>query len=441
MLNDIFWGFIDFSVLLLELTTLYVVFNILSEVKTSKKSIRLSLILMVIIMYCLRRINISPCTRVLILIISSCIFYKINYQVSFAKCITITLMFFLVLIGIEAIGISIVATLGSVEISTVSENNLYKLEAIVFSKSSLIVIILYSNYILLAGKVDARELLYVCIPIFTNILSLLIIFEYSIEGSYKKLSYNYDVILISFLLLLSSMSLLWIVYKIIKSSKVKLEHELIREKIDMECNYYVNVENNQERVKSLYHDMKNHMICIGNLDDIEKVREYIKDINLELNSIENSFNTGNKIVDILMSEKKNKCIEKGIKFECFLDFSKLDFINMKDICSILSNALDNAINACDKIKDSSILKYICIKVTYVNNFCVINIENSKINKVLKRKKCIITDKKDKFVHGIGIKNIKATVSKYDGEVNINYTDEKFLLTVMIPIKKCSILSN
>jgi sensor histidine kinase YesM len=135
-----------------------------------------------------------------------------------------------------------------------------------------------------------------------------------------------------------------------------------------------------------------------------------------------------------MSEKKAICIEKHIKFESFLDFSKLHFIDMADICIIFSNALDNAIQACDKINDLSILKYISIKVTYVNNFCVINIENSKANNIVKKNNVIVTDKKDKFMHGIGIKNIKNTIKKYDGDVGINFTDNKFILTMMIPVK-------
>jgi sensor histidine kinase YesM len=199
------------------------------------------------------------------------------------------------------------------------------------------------------------------------------------------------------------------------------------------------IENNQEKVKQLYHDMKNHMICISNLNNPKELEKYIKNINIELRGMDNSFNTGNRIIDIIMSEKKAICIEKDIKFESFLDFSKLDFIDMTDMCIIFSNALDNAIQACDRISDLSILKYISIKVTYVNSFCIINIENSKVNDIVKKNTAIITDKKDKFMHGIGIKNIKNTVKKYDGEVSINFIDNKFTLTMMIPIKKCPVL--
>jgi len=52
---------------------------------------------------------------------------------------------------------------------------------------------------------------------------------------------------------------------------------------------------------------------------------------------------------------------------------------------------------------------------------------------------LITDKKDNFMHEIGIKDIKNAVKKYDVEVSINFTDNKFILIMMISIKKCPVL--
>ena len=138
--------------------------------------------------------------------------------------------------------------------------------------------------------------------------------------------------------------------------------------------------------------------------------------------------------DIIISEKYQLCKDKGIRFDIVADFSKLDFIDMMDLCVIFSNALDNAIEACDKILDDSKDKYISVNVTYINSFCFIKIENSKINEINIKNNNFITNKKDKFMHGIGLKNIKDTVYKYNGEIKIEFDDDKFVIKFIFSLK-------
>ena len=93
------------------------------------------------------------------------------------------------------------------------------------------------------------------------------------------------------------------------------------------------------------------MICISNLSNEKDVKEYVKSLDLNIGYI--NFNFGNKILDIIISEKYQLCKDKGIRFDIVADFS-----NMMDLCVIFSNALDNAIEACDKILDDSKDKYV-----------------------------------------------------------------------------------
>ncbi|NGT96949.1 sensor histidine kinase, partial [Clostridium perfringens] len=104
-----------------------------------------------------------------------------------------------------------------------------------------------------------------------------------------------------------------------------------------------------------------------------------------------------------------------------------------DICTIFSNCIDNAIEACKKIKDNN--RYISLKGNCVNNFYVIKIENSKTNKIKKLNGDFLTDKKDKFLHGIGLKNIRLALEKYNGEIIIEPLDDKFILKMLIPINQ------
>ena len=80
-----------------------------------------------------------------------------------------------------------------------------------------------------------------------------------------------------------------------------------------------------------------------------------------------------------------------------------------DISNIFSNMLNNAIEACQKI------------------------ENSKTNKIKRAGSRFITEKKDDFVHGIGIRSIETSAKAYDGDVVIDYDDDKFMIKILIPL--------
>lgn len=337
MLNShMFWDLVHIFTLAIELITIYMLFNTVSERKTSIKTNLISFILIIFMFFAFNIIEINISIRIGIFILSSYIFYIINYRVSFIKSLIIPLLFTLILLGIEILSASIIALINEVSFSFVMNYSMYRIEAIIISKSVAFICVLYFSYFKLSGEISKKDFVYVCIPVCTNIVILITVYCYAIDLSTNNKINNYIIVFISSLLMISSVFLIAIIYKILKDNKLKLEHKLIKEKISMECTYYMQVESNHEKVRSLYHDMKNHMICIGNLDTIEEVKKYVGNINLELNSMNNSFNTGNKIVDIILSDKKSICIKNNINFECFLDLSKLDFVDMNDICIIFS---------------------------------------------------------------------------------------------------------
>ena len=396
MLNSvIFWKLLDIFILIIEWISLYILVNDLSIRKVSKNQNLLSFSLILGVSFAMNLFGIFPNLRVFISIVLSIFYVKLSYEVNLSKALTIPLVYWMMLIGIEALSISSIVYVNNIDVSVLLSPNLYRLETIILAKSFLFIGILMVKYFKLFSQIS-------------------------------------NLILISFLILLSSISLLIIIYKIIISNKFKIENEFMKEKINLEYRYYKKIEENQEKIKRIYHDINNHMICISNLSNEKDVKEYVKSLDLNIGYI--NFNFGNKILDIIISEKYQLCKDKGIRFDIVADFSKLDFIDMMDLCVIFSNALDNAIEACDKILDDSKDKYISVNVTYINSFCFIKIENSKINEINIKNNNFITNKKDKFMHGIGLKNIKDTVYKYNGEIKIEFDDDKFVIKFIFSLK-------
>ncbi|GAA0714301.1 ATP-binding protein [Paraclostridium ghonii] len=238
-----------------------------------------------------------------------------------------------------------------------------------------------------------------------------------------------------YLLVIVNILLISIFLNSIKVEKEKVKIEFVNEKLDIQYKYYLMVKESQEKMRQVYHDMNNHMENIKSLkNSSEDVNKYINNIEDKVNESKNIYNTGNVILDIIFHEKSKVCMESNIDFNVGINFSKCDFIEMIDISSIFSNLVDNAIEACNKIDDNNIKKYINIKGTFIKGYYAVRCENSKINKVIIKHGKVFTSKKDKFLHGIGIDSIKSSIKKYNGELKIKDSESKFIATIHMPIE-------
>ena len=226
--------------------------------------------------------------------------------------------------------------------------------------------------------------------------------------------------------------------KIIHSYTIKQENKILKENVLKEYNYYLNINKEQDKVKEIYHDIKNHMVCIRDLceyNNTKKVIEYIDSIELNFKKYDNfkqDFTSGSMIVDSILKNKVLVCEEKSIDFDINVDFSKNEFMDMIDICIIFSNIIDNAIEACEKIEIPNLDKEIRLYSKYIDEFCIIVIENTKTNEIIKNNTSFLTSKKDSSIHGIGLNNVRKSVEKYSGELVTSYSNNKFTLKIMIP---------
>lgn len=219
-----------------------------------------------------------------------------------------------------------------------------------------------------------------------------------------------------------------------------LENEEEKEKLilmNQQLIHNKNMEKVYNNLRSVIHDMNNHLSCLRNLANSEKIKEmkvYLSDIGYEINKVDFNIKTGNSIADAVINEKYSIAKEKNIQFQC--DFMLPYELNIKhiDLSTILNNALDNAIEACMKIKDKNIAKKISIK-TYVRNvYAIIEIANSMESKLVYNESQILTTKIDVLRHGFGIGNIKNSVKKYNGTMDIKEEKNKFTINIMLKIK-------
>lgn len=203
-------------------------------------------------------------------------------------------------------------------------------------------------------------------------------------------------------------------------------------------NQYLQYQQSKESIDLInykYHDLKHQIGVLRREQDPEKRNAFLNQMEDEIRQYEMQNKTGNKVVDTILTSKSVTCEKLGITMNCVVDGKLLDFMDTMDLCSILGNALDNAIEYESKLKDQE-KRLIHVAIFAQKNFVILRFENyfeGELN--MKADGALPTTKtKKKEFHGFGIRSIKYVVNKYEGAVSITQNGEWFELKILIPRK-------
>ncbi|MDD3219054.1 MAG: GHKL domain-containing protein [Lachnospiraceae bacterium] len=194
---------------------------------------------------------------------------------------------------------------------------------------------------------------------------------------------------------------------------------------------YRHYQENMELIRIKNHDMKHQIAGLRGEADPEKRMQWLDSLEKELECNDIPCETGNAVLDAIVSSKMAYCNKNDIKFTQVIDGSKLDFISVSDICTIFGNAIDNAMESVlfENDKDKRIIH---LSVSAQKNFLYIRIENCCSQSLAMVNGLPETTKKNKSEHGFGLKSIRYTVEKYQGQLSIQEKDGWFELKILIP---------
>ena len=193
-------------------------------------------------------------------------------------------------------------------------------------------------------------------------------------------------------------------------------------------------------IRGMRHDMKNTISLIMQLaaGKEEELKAYLEELNETMDRLEFRFKTGNTVVDTLLNMKYHEIASTvpNLRMDVEgLQFPEKLFIQSYDIGIIIGNALDNAIEACRKlkVKDADAEAFIRISSFQKRELFFLKVENSFDGKVVRKpqNEFPVTDKADRENHGIGLANIKSTAEKYQGTMDFRVKDRVFILSVMM----------
>ena len=240
-----------------------------------------------------------------------------------------------------------------------------------------------------------------------------------------------EIFTIRTLTVLLGLAILYSYQNRIAEIRIKNERDSIQTVLDSQYQNFLNYKESIDVINIKYHDLKHQMQALRQEDDPQKREQWIDSLEQELELYNINFDTGNKVLDTILSTKELQCKKYGINITFLADGSLLHFVKDSDVVSIFGNALDNAIEAVLHISNQE-KRLIHLEVSEKRSFVFIQCENTFFSPPNVKDGNFQTSKSDKLNHGFGIKSIKYTVKKYDGNLVIDLKDNFFRLNILLP---------
>lgn len=244
------------------------------------------------------------------------------------------------------------------------------------------------------------------------------------DGSFEYLFSHWQLLVMHLLGLLSLFCILFFYRKLQQNFRLSTEISLLEQEEHSLNQYVEEAKTRYDETKSFRHDIRNHIAVVKNLLQSGKLEEavsYMEDMDDMAEKMSFPCSTNNPVVDILVGNKLGIAKSMGIDVDCSLLLPYPCSLKDIDICIILSNALDNAIQAVKRL-DAGMEKYIHVSGRIQGDFLMMEIENSFHGK-------------GAFKKGTGLSNVKKVAEKYGGAMSIETQENKFVLHVLLIISQ------
>jgi sensor histidine kinase regulating citrate/malate metabolism len=330
----------------------------------------------------------------------------------------------------------LISLISGVDLKSSQQQGFVRLEGMIISQTIFIYV-----YMIMKGNIKKEKIYLIdrryyfltgTILFLTVIVIFMTIWMYGNIGNE-----NIDNNLFAFTLCVSLISIIAIVLtdRIIKDMNEKHKDEMELQRMKMEHAYLSDVNSALEELRILKHDMRGELAIIHGYNELgqkDKIRSHIEkklqEMNVQLMPKIDKDNVITSFLNFKLKEARSEKIEVNIK-SSLTEENEID-IDKEDICRVLNNIINNAIEACKQCDK----KYINLYINILNNCIVIKSENPFSGEIKKEDGKILTIKKDKAKHGYGLKSIKNIAEKYGGFMNVNYINNVFTIEVQMLIK-------
>lgn len=428
----------DITILAVEIICYLIFFGIFARGKKIKVKQKISAIcLLISIVYvCVHFLKNYTIVKLLMIMLTMLIVIRFLYEISAIKTIILTLLIQGIIGVIDYIVIMIVtARYNNIDILEDS-TDLIGVLVIIASRIILFLLLITVKRISVIKKKNVIDmsnkewLQFLIFPIFT-LITVIVMTNSMITSYHEDIVNVYYVIAI--VLIVLNMVVFHLINEILENSQRIREADVLKQQSIGQLELYNSLRKNYDIQRKRTHEYKNQIMCIDSLlkkKNYNKLEEYINSIFDKLDGQLDMVDTNNEVVNAVINAKYYEALQNDVLF--ILKINDLSHIKVsdEDIVTILSNLLDNAIEAagqCDIDK-----RTVGIKLLYEDDVLSIAVSNSyKAEPVLTEDGYIRTTKKDREEHGWGMRNVVATLEKYNAEYIIDYKNGEFVFSIIM----------
>jgi two-component system, LytTR family, sensor histidine kinase AgrC len=190
------------------------------------------------------------------------------------------------------------------------------------------------------------------------------------------------------------------------------------------------IQQSQQSMRMIRHDMKNHMMTLSSLmaiGDRQELFEYMKKINANIETETIHVETGNHYVDSILNYKIEEAVRAGAQVKVEIHIPDKLNIQAFDLNVIIGNLMDNAIEASREVED----KKITFDMVLDRSMLFIKVQNNFDGRLNKRNGEFFSTKGKEKLRGIGLRSVQSAVATYDGTMDVEAKDKHFNVTILL----------
>lgn len=429
----------DVIVLIIEIVSCYSFFDIFAiKRKRNKSQVVLSVLMLIVLSrLCIHFLKKYTIIKMLLMIVMIILAMWFLYEISFIK--TLILVFFIesIITITDYIVIMILAKIYGDITALGGASSLIGRLILILSRLILFAILIVLSRIsskkrnnVTADMSNKEWIQFLIFPIFTICAVMLMV------NSVMK-SYHSDIVPVYYIIAIGLIVLNLVVFhlisEILEHSRKMKEAQILRQQSIGQVGLYNSMRENYNIQRQRTHEYKNQIVCMDMLmkkKDYSKLEDYIGNISDGLDAQLDMVDTNNDVVNAILNAKYYEAIKNDVLFVLKInDLSDIK-VSDEDIVTILSNLLDNAIEAAKQCNVGK--RTVKIKLLSEDDVLTIAVSNTyKTEPMLTEDGYIRTTKNNKEEHGWGIRNIVATLEKYDAEYIIDYKNGEFVFSIMM----------
>lgn len=344
----------------------------------------------------------------------------------------IAVLHYLILVITEVLVLFGITLIYDVTVSTVVNTDSYRLLGIIASKMLAFLVVNIIRYRYKGNRyMNTSYWIFFFLIFLSSVATIFLIFSlsYNIEGAYM---YNLSV-LCCFGLLFSTVFALYLYEHLTQQAETIRVQEQYEQHLRTQLKHLDDILVTQKQIKKFKHDFNNFHIGLQayiDSNDLQGASIYLKKLKEKTIGAANVIETGNIALDAILSTKIAIAESRGITVNTKIQIPEEISIDPIDMCIIFGNALDNAIEACDRTEDEN--KKITITIVCKDKAVLCKVVNTAPKPEIFSQ---ITTKPDKKNHGFGLENIKTALVKYNASPTIERTETEFILKFVIFTKE------